>query len=210
MKTQVRPAMVCFVLLSVLTGAIYPALVTLVAQTAFQHKARGSVIVRDDRAVGSALIAQPFTHARYFWPRPSACNYDGAAGAGSNQGPTNPARAKGVTERSAAQQTANQSTMAVPVDLVTASGSGLDPHITPEAATYQIHRVAAARGMTDDAVQAIVDQIAQARTLGVLGEPRVNVLKLNLALDHPELLEHPRMAGPAPIRTYRWRGFLPD
>jgi K+-transporting ATPase ATPase C chain len=199
------------VLLTVLTGAIYPALVTLLAQSMFHGKANGSLIERDQRVIGSVLIAQPFTEARYFWPRPSACSHDGAAGSGSNLGPTNPARIQAINERTAAQQAANpQGAAAVPVDLVTTSGSGLDPHITPDAAEFQVARVAAARSMTAEEVRSIVNRIAQPRTLGLLGEPRVNVLRLNLALDHPELLDRPAPTTLPPIHTYRWRGFLPE
>lgn len=211
MKKQLRPAIVSFVLLTILTGVMYPALVTLIAQTAFHSKANGSIIARDDRNVGSTLIAQPFTDTKYFWPRPSACNYDGAASSGSNQGPSNPARLQAISERTAAQQAANPgNTMPVPVDLTTASGSGLDPHISPEAVEYQLQRVAAARGMTVEEVRSIVNRIAQPRTFGVLGEPRVNVLRLNLALDHPELLDRPTPATLPAIHTYRWRGFSPE
>lgn len=211
MKSQIRPAIVCFVLLTVLTGGIYPALVTLVAQTVFSSKANGSLIWRDDRAVGSLLIGQPFSDAKYFWPRPSACSYDGAAGAGSNLGPTNPARFKAMDERRSAQQDANSSQSGqVPVDLLTASASGLDPHITPAAAEYQVERVARARNMTAVHLREVVASVAQSRAFGLLGEPRVNVMRLNLMLDHPELFAAPAPTTLPSIHLYRWRGFVPD
>ena len=188
MTRQIRPALVMFVLLSVMTGAAYPALVTVVAKVFFPARAAGSVVVRDGTPVGSALIGQSFSDVRYFWPRPSATTpvpYNAAAGSGSNLAPSNPALTKAVTERVAALRAAHPGGGDVPVDLVTASGSGLDPHISPAAAEYQVQRVARERGMTTDAVRALVRDATDGPSMGVLGEPRVNVLKLNLALDQP-------------------------
>jgi K+-transporting ATPase ATPase C chain len=174
-------------LLTVITGIIYPLVVTGVARVAFHDKANGSVIASDGRAVGSALIGQPFTDPKYFWPRPSATGpvpYNAAAGSGSNQGPTNPALAEAIKQRTDALRAADPGNeRPIPVDLLTASGSGLDPHISVEATTYQLSRVARARGLSEDRIQPLVQRFTESRTFGVLGEPRVNVLKLNLAMD---------------------------
>jgi K+-transporting ATPase ATPase C chain len=186
MRTQLRPAVVLLLALTMMTGVVYPALVTAVARVAMPSKAGGSVIERDGRAVGSSLIGQPFSDPRYFWPRPSATSpspYNAAAGSGSNLAPSNPALAKSVAERVGALKAADPSTAPVPVDLVTSSGSGLDPHISPASAYYQAERVARARGMAPDAVRRLIDEYTESRTFGVLGEQRVNVLGLNLALD---------------------------
>ena len=186
MSRQIRPAIVLFLVLTVVTGVLYPGLVSAVAAVFFPGKAGGSIIVHDGKAVGSELIGQQFTDPRYFWPRPSATApfpYDAAAGSGSNLASSNPALAKAVTDRVAAIKPANASGGPVPIDLVTASASGLDPHISPAAAYYQVARVAAARGMAPDTVRKLLDAATEDRTLGVLGEPRVNVLRLNLALD---------------------------
>jgi K+-transporting ATPase ATPase C chain len=187
MFKELRPALVVFGLLTVVTGLVYPGVVTLVGRLAFPEQATGSVIVRDGHAVGSALFGQPFSDPRYFWSRPSATGpqpYNGGASSGSNLGPTNPALAEAVAARVAALRAADPGNgRPVPVDLVTASGSGLDPHITPAAARYQAARVARARGMTEEDVLALVERYTEGRTFGVLGEPRVNVLRLNLALD---------------------------
>jgi K+-transporting ATPase ATPase C chain len=187
MMRELRPALVVLGLLSVVTGLAYPGLVTVVAKLAFPRQADGSVIVRDGRAVGSALLGQPFDDPRHFWGRPSATGpqpFNGGASSGSNLGATNPALIEAVTARIAALREADPGNDApVPVDLVTASGSGLDPHISPAAARYQAPRVARARGLPPEQVQALVDAHTEGRTLGVLGEPRVNVLALNLALD---------------------------
>jgi K+-transporting ATPase ATPase C chain len=185
--SHLRPALVLFALLTVLTGLVYPAVTTGLAQLLFPHQANGSLIVRDGRIVGSELIGQPFSDPGYFWSRLSATGpmpYNAAASTGSNLGPTNPVLAEAVTARVEALRSADPTqTGPVPVDLVTASGSGLDPHISPAAARYQVARVAQARGRTPDEIRALVDRYAERRTLGILGEPRVNVLLLNLALD---------------------------
>lgn len=187
MRAQIRPAIVLLVLLSALTGLAYPALVMGIAQVVFPRQANGSLIVKDGKVVGSALIGQPFDDPRYFWGRPSATSpfpYNAAASSGSNLGPTNPALTKAVQERVDALRAADPDNKAsVPVDLVTASGSGLDPHISPAAALYQAGRVAKARKMDESAVRRLVEQSTEGRQLGFLGEPRVNVLALNLALD---------------------------
>jgi K+-transporting ATPase ATPase C chain len=181
--------LVLFVLLTILTGVIYPAVVTLVAQAAFPHQANGSVLVRDDKAVGSELIGQPFDDPRYFWGRPSATDptpYNAASSTGSNLGPTNPDLLSTVRNRVEALRKAHPNqTGPVPVELVTSSGSGLDPHVGIAAAEYQVTRVAKARGRSPDQVRRLVADHTEGRVLGLLGEPRVNVLRLNLALDKP-------------------------
>jgi K+-transporting ATPase ATPase C chain len=187
MAAHIRPALVLLIVLSVLTGLIYPAVVTGITQIVFPRQANGSLIVRDGKVVGSSLIGQPFDDPKYFWGRPSATSpfpYNAAASSGSNQGPTNPALYDAVKGRVEALRTADPgNTAAVPVDLVTASGSGLDPHISPAAALYQVGRVAKARKLDEGAVRRLVEQHTEGRQLGFLGEPRVNVLTLNLALD---------------------------
>lgn len=187
MKDHFRPALLLFVLLTVLTGIVYPLLITLIAQTVFAHQANGSIVMRDGKPVGSEMIGQPFDDPRYFWSRPSPTGpvpYNAAASTGSNLGPTNPAHLDAVKGRVEAIRAAhpNQSGP-VPADLVTTSGSGLDPHISPAAAEYQVSRVAQARGISTDQVRQIVASHTEGRTLSLLGEPRVNVLALNLALD---------------------------
>ena len=187
MLKELKPALLMLIVLTILTGLIYPFVVTGIAQVVFPYRANGSLIQRDGKAVGSDLIGQPFSGAKYFWSRPSATSpypYNAAASSGSNQGPTNPALTDAVTARVKALRDADPgNTSAVPVDLVTASGSGLDPHISPAAAQYQIARVARERGWDAAAVRTLVAQHTEGRQLGVLGEPRVNVLELNLALD---------------------------
>jgi len=185
--STLRPALVLFLLLTVLTGLLYPLLVTGLAQLLFPHQAAGSVLTRDGHAVGSRLIGQSFSDPRYFWSRPSATTpqpYNGTASTGSNLGPLNPALLDAVKARVAALHAADPGNrLPVPVDLVTASGSGLDPEISVAAASYQAARVARTRGLAPERVQALIAQHTEGRLLGVLGEPRVNVLELNLALD---------------------------
>ncbi len=187
MKNLLRPAVSLFLILTVITGVIYPLVVTGIAQAIFPGAANGSVIERDGKKLGSELIGQPFADAKYFWSRPSATTPfadNAAASSGSNLGPTNPALTDAVKQRIDALRGADPANAApVPVDLVTTSGSGLDPHISPAAARYQLARVARARGRSEDAVAALVAQATESRQFGVLGEPRVNVLKLNLLLD---------------------------
>jgi K+-transporting ATPase ATPase C chain len=186
MATTVRPALVLLFLLSLLLGVAYPLAVTGVAQVAFPRQANGSLIERNGQIVGSALIGQPFDDPRYFWGRPSATGpaYNGGASTGSNLGPSNPALAEAVKGRLEALKAADPGNPApVPVDLVTASGSGLDPHLSPAAALYQVRRVARERGLDEVRVRELVEAKLERRALGVLGEPVVNVLDLNLALD---------------------------
>ncbi len=188
MWSQLRPALCVFVLLTIATGLVYPLLVTLVAQTIFPHRADGSLIVdAQGEIVGSELIGQPFSDPKYFWSRPSATGpvpYNASASSGSNLGPTNPALAEAVAARVEALHAADpENKEPVPVDLVTASASGLDPQISPAAAEYQLARVARVRGIEPGTVRKLVAQHTSGRTLGVLGEPRVDVLPLNRALD---------------------------
>ncbi len=172
---------------TVLTGLVYPLLITGLAAGLFPHQAGGSLVVRNGKVVGSALIAQPFTDARYFWPRPSATSpdpYNANNSSGSNLGPTSAALQKAVQDRVRALREAGApADRPVPVDLVTASTSGLDPDISPAAALLQVPRVARARGLSEDQVRALVLKHVRGRQLGLLGEPRVNVLELNLDLD---------------------------
>lgn len=187
MTKMIRPALVLFVLLSAVTGVLYPLAVTGAAQALFPHQANGSLVLRDGRAVGSALIGQPFSDPRYFWGRPSATSpvpYNAAASGGANQGPSSPALAEAVQARVAALRAADPAHRpTVPQDLVTTSASGLDPHISPAAALWQVARVAQARGLAPAALEQLVARHTEARVWGLLGEPRVNVLALNLALD---------------------------
>ena len=187
MLAHVRAAIVALAVLTVVTGIIYPLIVTGIAQTLFPSQANGSLIVKDGKPVGSALIGQPFDDPKYFWGRPSATSpfaYNAGASSGSNLSPTNPDLVKAVQGRVEALRAADPgNTAPVPVDLVTASGSGLDPDISGAAALYQAPRVARARGLDPERVRELVARHTQGRSLGVLGEPRVNVLALNLALD---------------------------
>ena len=189
MKDHLRPAFVLLVLLSALTGLLYPVTVTVIAQALFPKEASGSLVMREGKAVGSRLIGQPFSDPKYFWGRLSATGpvpYNAAASTGSNFGPMNKALKDAAVARIEALRAADSGHQApVPVDLVTASGSGLDPHITPAGAQYQIGRVAKARGISPESVAELVDAHTEGRQLGFLGEPRVNVLALNLALDAP-------------------------
>jgi K+-transporting ATPase ATPase C chain len=184
---QLRPALVAFVLMTVLTGIVYPLLVTGVGQIFFPAQANGSVLVQDGEAVGSSLIGQPFDDPKYFWSRLSATSpqpYNSASSSGSNQGPLSDTLLDAVRGRLDALKTADPTnTLPVPVDLVTASGSGLDPNISPAAARYQVGRVARARGLSEATVQGLVARYTRGRQWGILGEPVVDVLSLNLALD---------------------------
>jgi potassium-transporting ATPase KdpC subunit len=185
--SEILPAVRMLVILTALTGVVYPFLMTGLTQIAFPHAANGSLIVVNDKTLGSELIGQPFDDPKYFWSRPSATSpqpYNGASSGASNQGARNPALADAVKDRIKALRDADPDNKApVPIDLVTASGSGLDPHISVAAAQYQLARVARARGLSAEQVQRLVDDHTEGRTLGMLGEPRVNVLELNLALD---------------------------
>jgi len=187
MFTQFRPAIVMIIVMTVVTGAIYPLVVTGIAQVAMPQKANGSLIESGGKPVGSELIGQPFSDPKHFWSRPSATSpypYNASNSSGSNQGPLNPALADAVKDRIKALREADPgNTAPVPVDLVTASASGLDPHISPAAAEYQVGRVAKARNLDPQKVRALVTDATEGRQLGFLGESRVNVLKLNLALD---------------------------
>jgi potassium-transporting ATPase KdpC subunit len=212
MFKPLRQSLLILLTLSLLTGVLYPLLITGMAQVIFPRQANGSLIYRDGKAVGSSLIGQNFDDPKYFWGRPSATTpmpYNAASSGASNLGPTNPALADAVRARIAAlkaagtgsffgQQTQSSnktpaenmnlspSSSAIPVDLVTTSGSGLDPHISPAAAEYQLARVARVRGLSEQSVRQLVLQHTEKRTLGLLGEPRVNVVELNLDLDHLE------------------------
>lgn len=191
MRSQLRPALVSLVLFVLVTGVAYPLVVTGIAQVVFPHQANGSQIVRDGQVVGSELVGQAFDDPKYFWSRPSATGpfpYNAGASSGSNLGSSNDALVEAVQARIDALRAAHaavglDTTAPIPVDLVTASGSGLDPHISPAAAIYQAPRVALARGIAEDQVRSLVEQHTEDRWLRVLGEPRVNVLELNLALD---------------------------
>lgn len=186
---QLRPALMTLLLLTIITGLLYPLAVTGVAQALFPRQANGSLIVQNGQVLGSSLIGQPFDDLKYFWSRPSATSpfpYNAAASGGSNLGPTNPALIKAVQDRVATLTAADpDNPLPIPVDLITASGSSLDPHLSPAAADYQVRRVARARGMDEDVVRRLVAEHTEGRQWGVLGEPRVNVLLVNLALDRP-------------------------
>lgn len=187
MSALLRPALVLFAALTLVTGIGYPLLITVAARLCFPAQAEGSLIRRDGRVIGSALLGQPFDDARYFWGRPSATGRvpcDASASAGSNLGPLNPLLEAAIRERAARMRAADPTQDApVPVDLITASASGLDPHISPAAARYQAGRVARQRGLAAAVVEALVERHVERRAFGIFGEPRVNVLQLNLALD---------------------------
>jgi potassium-transporting ATPase KdpC subunit len=187
MSKLLRQSFVLLLLMTVITGVLYPLAATGLAQLIFPQQASGSLIVRNGKPVGSVLIGQSFTDPKYFWGRPSATApnaYNAGASSGSNLGPTNPALTEAVKQRIAALRAADPGNQAlVPVDLVTASGSGLDPEISPAAAQYQLARVARVRGLDPARVQALVNACTRGRQFGLLGEPRVNVLQLNLVLD---------------------------
>lgn len=185
---QMRTALILLILMTVLTGLLYPLAVTGLAQLFFPQKANGSLIEMNNRVIGSRLIGQSFTSNAYFWGRPSATSpspYNGEASSGSNLGPTNPIFFATVKERiTQLKQASPQNNNVIPGDLVTASGSGLDPEISPQAAFYQVARIAKERNLSEKEVHTLIEQHIQNRTLGLLGEPRINVLELNLALDH--------------------------
>ena len=182
-----RPALVLLALFTAITGVVYPVMVTAAAQVLFPWQANGSLVETGNTVQGSWLIGQSFRDTRYFWGRPSATSptaYNAAASSGSNLGPTNPALLSAVKDRIAALKAADPSNLApIPIDLVTASASGLDPHLSPAAATYQVGRVAKLRGLPEERVRALVEEHTEGRSLGAVGERRVNVLGLNLALD---------------------------
>jgi K+-transporting ATPase ATPase C chain len=187
MKSNFKTALLMFVVLSVVTGLIYPGAVTGIAQLAMGDKADGSLIVANGKAVGSDLIGQPFSGPHYFWGRPSATSpqpNNGLASSGSNQGPTNPALVEAVEQRIKALRDADPGNKApIPADLVSASGSGLDPHISPAAAEYQVGRVARTRNLDPQRVRTVVERHTRGRQFGILGEPRVNVLQVNRSID---------------------------
>ena len=187
MKSLLRPAISLFVLLSIITGVVYPFVTTGIARVLFPAAAAGSLVVKGDKTVGSTLIGQNFADPKYFWSRPSATSpqpNNGTASGGSNLGPLNPALVDAVKGRIDALKAADpDNKLPIPADLVTASGSGLDPHVSPAAAAYQVERVAHVRQLKAEKVAALVAENTEGRQLGIFGEPRVNVLKLNLALD---------------------------
>ena len=187
MKNLIRPAISLFVVLTLVTGILYPLIVTGIAKVAFPDAANGSLIVKGGKPVGSRLIGQNFSDPKYFWGRPSATSpqpYNASASGGSNQGPLNPALSEAVKGRIEALKAADPgNSRAIPADLVSASASGLDPHISPAAADYQVDRVARARHLDPAVVKAMVARYTEERQWGIFGEPRINVLELNLALD---------------------------
>lgn len=198
MLKQVQTAGLALVIFVLLTGVIYPLAVTGIAQLILSSQANGSIIQRDGANVGSVLLGQHFSHPGYFWGRPSSTSpyeYNASASSGSNLGPSNPSLKSSVEIRIAALRAADPANReTVPIDLVTSSGSGLDPHISVAAANYQVHRVAANRNISEDEVYRLVSACTEGRQFGILGEPRVNVLMLNLALDRQSILT-PRSEG---------------
>jgi len=188
LKSSIRPALTVFAFLTLFTGVAYPLVVTGLGRAIFPERASGSLILANGRPIGSALIGQEFSQPKYFWGRPSATAdrpYNALASGGSNQGPLNPALLEAVKQRIAALRAHDpDNRQAVPVDLVTASASGLDPHISIAAANYQAARVARERGLREEQVRMLIGHYSEGRWLGWFGEPRVNVLQLNLALDH--------------------------
>ena len=193
---HLKASIILLVLFTLLTGLLYPLAVTGLAQLLFPGKANGSMIMKDGRYVGSRLIGQPFTDPKYFWGRLSATSpfpYNAGASSGSNYGPLNPALSDAAKKRADELRAADpHNNSPIPVDLITSSGSGLDPHISVAAALYQTPRVARARNMSEAKVHSLVQQFTEGRQLGLLGEPRVNVLELNLALDENQLASHGR------------------
>lgn len=184
LKSNLRPTIVLLALLTVLTGGIYPLAVWGIGQTVFPHQSNGSLLEVGGKTVGSELIAQPFTGPEWFWPRASAVAFNASTSSGSNLGPTNPALVEAVHQRVEALRAADPTSAGnpVPVDLVTSGGSGLDPHITPASALFQAPRVAKERGLKPEDVERLIKEQTEGRTFGLIGEPRVNVLRLNLAL----------------------------
>ncbi|QWR78975.1 potassium-transporting ATPase subunit KdpC [Candidatus Magnetomonas plexicatena] len=187
MMAVLRTSIISLVVFTVILGIIYPLAMTGIAQSVFPDKANGSIIIKNGKAVGSYLIGQPFTDPGYFWSRPSATTpypYNGASSSGSNLGQNNPDLQKALAERIAALKSADpENTKPIPIDLITSSGSGLDPHISPSAALYQVHRVAKHRGLNDSVIASLVEKLIEHRQFGVFGEPVVNVVKLNMGLD---------------------------
>ncbi len=190
LRKQIRPTLVVLILFTLLTGVIYPLVVTGIAQIVFPEKANGSFIKRGGKIVGSELIGQPFSDPKYFWSRLSATSpyaYNAGSSSGSNYGPLNPALIDGVKKRVQDLKAADSTnTLLIPVDLVTSSASGLDPHISVAAALYQLPRVARVRGMSASQIRSLMNQFTEGRQLGFLGESRINVLELNLALDETQ------------------------
>ncbi|ODU01419.1 MAG: potassium-transporting ATPase subunit C [Planctomycetes bacterium SCN 63-9] len=189
MLGQLRTAILMLLVLTILTGGIYPLVVTGIAQFVFPHQAEGSLIKNGEAVIGSDLIGQPFADPKYVWGRLSATSpvpYHAAASGGSNYGPLHPGLRAAAESRIAALTADGTPARSIPVDLVTASGSGLDPHISPAAAEFQVARVAKARGFSEDRVRSLILANTQGRLFGILGEPRVHVLRLNLALDQQQ------------------------
>jgi potassium-transporting ATPase KdpC subunit len=212
MLRLIRQTIILLLTLTLLTGVAYPLLITILARTAFPVESQGSLIIQNGRIYGSTLIGQSFSGNLYFWPRPSATSpmpNNAESSSGSNLSQGNPALFDAVKERVAALKDADPTLEGnIPMDLVSASASGLDPHISPRSAEIQVSRVAKARNLDPTQVRNLVDKYTEIRSFGILGEPCVNVLKLNLALDHLDW-SHPISPGSQPV-LYRWRGFLPE